>query len=102
MGAAGAGTAIHAVAAQRREPVLSQVRVPHSYYWREMYVPQVTSGPSAVTWSPNGRELIYSMQGSLWRQRLGTFEARQLTAGGADDLPPGRVPPGGVGALPAC
>src|SRR5688572_28051520 len=67
--------------AQQREPVLKQVRVPHSYYWREMYVPQPTSGPSAVTWSPDGRELIYSMQGSLWRQRLGTTEAVQLTTG---------------------
>src|SRR5438876_5952553 len=53
----------------QREPVLKQVAVPHAYYWREMYVPQVTSGPSAVTWSPDGTELIYSMQGSLWRQR---------------------------------
>ena len=38
-----------AIAAAQREPVLKQVVVPHPYYWREMYVPQVTSGPSAVT-----------------------------------------------------
>ena len=50
--------------------MLRQVKVPHTYYYREMYLPQVTSGPSAVTWSPDGQELIYSMQGSLWRQRL--------------------------------
>ena len=80
--------------AQQREPVLKQVRVPHSYYWREMYVPQVTSGPSAVAWSPDGRELIYSMQGSLWRQRLGSFEARQLTAGAAYDYQPDWSPDG--------
>ena len=65
----------------QREPVLKQVGVPHAYYWREMYVPQVTSGPSAVTWSPDGTELIYSMQGSLWRQRIGSRVAQQLTAG---------------------
>ncbi len=65
----------------QREPVLRQIKVPHSYYYREMYLPQVTSGPSAVTWSPDGSELIYSMQGSLWRQKVGTSEARQLTAG---------------------
>ena len=65
----------------QREAVLKQVRVPHPYYWREMYVPQVTSGPSSVTWSPDGTEVIYSMQGSLWRQRLSGDEARQLTAG---------------------
>jgi TolB protein len=65
----------------QREPVLRQIKVPHSYYYREMYLPQLTSGPSALTWSPDGRELIYSMQGSLWRQRLGSTEARQLTTG---------------------
>ena len=52
--------------------MLRQVKVPHSYYYREMYLPQATSGPSSVTWSPDGRELIYSMQGSLWRQRVGS------------------------------
>ena len=67
--------------AAQREPVLRQIKVPHSYYYREMYLPQLTSGPSAVTWSPDGSELIYSMQGSLWRQKLGSKEARQLTSG---------------------
>jgi Tol biopolymer transport system component len=67
--------------APQREGVLKQVRVPHPYYWREMYVPQVTSGPAAATWSPDGAELVYAMQGSLWRQRIGSDEARQLTSG---------------------
>ena len=57
--------AVGPVAAQR-EPVLRQIKVPHAYYYREMYLPQLTSGPSGVTWSPDGQELIYSMQGSLW------------------------------------
>jgi TolB protein len=65
----------------QRQPVLPQIKVPHSYYYREMYLPQLTSGPSAVTWSPDGREVIYSMQGSLWRQQLGSKVARQLTDG---------------------
>src|SRR3989442_13291618 len=78
----------------QREPVLKQVGVPHAYYWREMYVPQVTSGPSASTWSPDGRELIYSMQGSLWRQRLGSRVAQQLTAGEGYDYQPDWSPPG--------
>ena len=65
----------------QREPVLRQIKVPHAYYYREMYLPQLTSGPSGLTWSPDGQELIYSMQGSLWRQRLGSNEARQLTTG---------------------
>jgi len=77
-----------AAASPSREPVLKQIRLPHAYYYREMYVPQVTSGPSAVTWSPDGQELIYSMQGSLWRQRLGSTEATQLTSGDGYDYQP--------------
>src|SRR5258708_5054393 len=61
----------------QRAPVLQQVNLPHAYYWREMYVPQVTSGPSAVTWSPDAAELIYSMQGTLWRQPVGSPVATQ-------------------------
>lgn len=76
-----------ALAAQR-EPVLRQIKVPHSYYYREMYLPQVTSGPSAVTWSPDGREVIYSMQGTLWRQRVDSEAATQLTDGPGYDYQP--------------
>ena len=86
--------AISSAQTPQREPVLQQVKVPHAYYWREMYVPQATSGPSAVTWSPDGREIIYSMQGSLWRQRIGTTEARQLTTGPRYDYQPDWSPDG--------
>src|SRR5256712_3948189 len=87
--AAAPGTAL-----AQRQPVLKQVGVPHAYYWREMYVPQVTSGPSAVTWSPDGTELIYSMQGWLWRQRIGSRVAQQLTAGEGYDYQPDWAPAG--------
>ena len=70
------------------------MRVPHSYYWREMYVPQVTTGPSAFAWSPDGRDVIYSMQGSLWRQHLGTTAATQLTSGATYDFQPDWSPNG--------
>jgi hypothetical protein len=80
--------------AAQRQPVLRQIEVPHSYYYREMYLPQLTSGPSAATWSPNGRELIYSMQGSLWRQRLGSKVAHQLTTGPGYDYQPDWSPDG--------
>jgi Tol biopolymer transport system component len=62
-----------------REPVLKQVDLPHSYYWRELYLPQLTSGPSAVSFVPDGTALIYSMGGSLWRQWIGDDAAEELT-----------------------
>src|SRR5687767_4683827 len=54
-----------------REPVLKQVDLPHSYYWRELYLPQLTTGPSSSNFLPDGTTLVYSMGGSLWRQRIG-------------------------------
>jgi TolB protein len=78
----------------QREPVLKQIDLPHSYYYREMYLPQLTSGPSAVAWSPDSRSLIYSMAGSLWQQELGTSEAQQLTAGPGYDYQPDCSPDG--------
>jgi len=78
----------------QRDPVLKQISVPHPYYYREMYLPQVTSGPSSAAWSPDGTELVYSMQGSLWRQRLGSREAVQLTDGPGYDYQPDWSPDG--------
>ena len=83
-----------APARAEREPVLKQIQVPHSYYYREMYLPQVTSGPAAAAWSPDGTELVYAMQGSLWRQKLGSTEAVQLTDGPGYDYEPDWSPDG--------
>ncbi len=80
--------------AGRREPVLQQIHLPHHYYYREMYLPQATSGPSAATWSPDGRELIYSMQGTLWRQKVGERLATQITSGPGYDYQPDWSPDG--------
>ncbi len=88
-----ASPAIHGEAG-RREPVLKQIRLPHHYYYREMYLPQATSGPSAVAWSPDGRELVYSMQGALWRQAVGARVATQITAGPGYDYQPDWSPDG--------
>ena len=72
----------------QREPVLKQIDLPHSYYYREMYLPQLTTGPSAAAWSPDSKSLVYSMAGSLWRQELGSAAAEQLTAGPGYDYQP--------------
>ena len=98
--------------AAQRLPVLPQIDVPHPYYYREMYLPELTTGPSSVAWAPasaranspmtaattaspstlnpksESDSLIFSMQGCLWRQRLGQDFAEQLTDGpGYDYLP---------------
>ncbi len=78
-----------------REAVLSQVALPHNYYWRELYIPQLTTGPSSVAFLPSGDELVYAMEGSLWRQKIGTNEAREIThPPGAYDHQPDVTPDG--------
>jgi TolB protein len=78
----------------QREPVLKQIDVPHPYYFREMYLPQLTTGPSTVAWAPDSRSVVYSMAGSLWRQRLDSAVAEQLTAGPGYDYQPDCAPDG--------
>jgi TolB protein len=86
--------AIAPFAPAQRKPVLPQIDLPHPYYYREMYLPQLTSGPSSVTWSPDSREVIYSMAGSLWRQRVDSKTAQQLTDGKGYDYQPDWSPDG--------
>jgi len=78
----------------QREPVLKQIDLPHPYYFREMYLPQLTTGPSAAAWSPDSYSLVYSMAGSLWRQELRSAQAEQLTAGPGYDYQPDWSPDG--------
>ena len=75
-----AGLAASAISHAGRLPVLQQIDLPHPYYFREMYLPQLTSGPSSLAWSPDSSELIYSMAGSLWRQKIGASAAASAAA----------------------
>src|SRR3954451_7992559 len=77
-----------AAATAQREPVLKQINESHPYYFREMYLPQLTTGPSAVTWAGDSQALIYSMAGSLWLQKLGSTAAEQLTSSAGYDYQP--------------
>ena len=85
--------AVLPVCAQRK-PVLPQIDLPHPYYFREMYLPQLTSGPSSLTWSPDSKEVVYSMAGSLWRQKIDSTEAQQITDGPGYDYQPDWSPDG--------
>lgn len=89
-----AGLLTCAATPAERRTVLSQIDLPHNYYFREMYLPQLTSGPSGVAFTPDGRSLIYSMQGRLWQQRLDSTTAVQLTAGPGYDYQPDVSPDG--------
>jgi TolB protein len=79
---------LYVAALAQREPVLKQIDLPHPYYFREMYLPQLTSGPSWVSWAPDSKEVVYSMAGSLWRQKIDSAEAVQLTDGPGYDYQP--------------
>jgi Tol biopolymer transport system component len=72
----------------QREPVLKQIDEPHPYYFREMYLPQLTTGPSAVAWAADARSVVFSMAGSLWQQKLDSSSAEQLTSGPGYDYQP--------------
>jgi TolB protein len=78
----------------QRQPVLPQIDLPHPYYYRELYLPQLTSGPSSVCWMPDSKEVVYSMAGSLWRQKLDSTTAVQLTDSSGYDYQPDCAPDG--------
>ena len=44
----------------QRDPVLKQIDLPHAYYYREMYLPQLTTGPSFLAWAPDSRRVAGS------------------------------------------
>jgi len=59
-----------------------------------MYLPRVTTGPGTLAWMPDGKALVFAMQGSLWLQDTDSRVARQLTAGPDYDYQPDVSPDG--------
>src|SRR4051812_20279302 len=88
------GAALLSAAEPARVPVLGQIALPHHYYFRELYLPQITTGPSAPTWTPDGKTVIYSMGGTLWRQAIDDDVAEQLTDAAGTDYQPDCSPDG--------
>ena len=63
-------------------------------YMESMYLPPVTTGPWAPTWSPDGQSIVVAMRGSLWRVPAEGGEAQQLTQGSLYDSEPDWSPDG--------
>ncbi len=76
------------------ERVLKQVELPHHYYFREMYLPQISGGPDSVDWLADGKSVIFAQQGYLWRQDSGSPVAVQLTESDGYDFQPDWSPDG--------
>ncbi len=82
--------------------VLASEAFPHSDavypgaigYMEMIFLPPVTTGPWSPAWSPDGREIAFSMQGSLWTVPVEGGEARQLTTGPHYDSEPSWSPDG--------
>src|SRR5215468_12240485 len=64
--------------AQGQRRVFSRIMTGEPYTL-ECYLPQITNGPNFPTWSPDGKELAFSMKGSIWRLKLGDKTAYELT-----------------------
>jgi Tol biopolymer transport system component len=63
-------------------------------YMYSYYVPQASSTPWRPAWSPDGKQIAFSMAGSLWRITPGDGVAYELTADGAYDSAPAWSPDG--------
>ena len=63
-------------------------------YMHNYYLPPPSTTPWHPAWSPNGEEIAFSMQGSIWKIRLETTTAYELTAAATYDSSPAWSPDG--------
>jgi TolB protein len=63
-------------------------------YMHNYYLPPPSSTPFWPAWSPSGEEIAFSMQGSIWKIRLGDTTAYELTSAATYDSSPAWSPDG--------
>ncbi|MEX2261548.1 MAG: CehA/McbA family metallohydrolase [Bryobacteraceae bacterium] len=65
-----------------------------SGYMYSYYVPPASGSPWRPAWSPDGKEIAFSMSGSLWKIRVGDSVAYEMTANAGYDSAPAWSPEG--------
>src|SRR5260370_27458642 len=65
------------------------------------YVPPAAGTPWRPAWSPDGKELAFSMAGSIWKIRIGETAAYELMANRTNHSSPAWSPDGRWIAYPA-
>lgn len=63
-------------------------------YMHNYYLPAAASTPWRPAWSPDGKEIAFSMSGSVWRMRIDEMVAYELTANATYDSSPVWSPDG--------
>lgn len=71
-----------------------QLQAAGQMYLESMYLPSVTRGPWAPSWSPDGKEIAFGMHGSIWKVPAEGGNAVQVTSGGNYDSQPAWSPDG--------